>query len=302
MVAVFIVRHGGPPTRKFGADMAFDFGAIAGPAASLLGSGLSFLGGSNALAANQAQNAFANQMAQQQFQFEEDAAKNGIQWRVADAKAAGVSPLVALGAPTFNPGGVSVGGGNQDNPYAGAGAGLVAMGQDLSRAAMVAQTEKTRSETMKAVADARNNSLLAQSEVEKNLAGAALARKQAEVMSGPRMPDAVPDRGGLQGQGNVTSVVDTPGVGNTRVDPNYQWRKVDETHWQKTPPPSLEASASIFNPEYLLWLARNRLFDQARHGAYSGPPMQDLPDGAVRWKSKGGGIWEATPYYDWERR
>lgn len=52
-------------------------------------------------------------------------AQNSIQWRVADAKAAGVHPLYALGAPTmsFSP----VGDG-------GAGAGLSQMGQDISRA------------------------------------------------------------------------------------------------------------------------------------------------------------------------
>lgn len=301
MVAVFIVRHAEAPTQIYGADMAFDFGSLLGGFGELAGAGLSFLGGQQAMGANQAQNAFANQMAQQQLAFEESAAHQGIQWRVADAKAAGVSPLVALGAPTFNPGGVSVGGGSQDNPYAGAGQAVAQMGQDLSRAAMVAQTEKTRSETLKAVADARNNSALAQSEVEKNQAAAALARKQAEIMGNPPMPSAVPDRRPLQGQGNVTSTVEGD-VGKTTVAPNYLWRRMDETHWQKVPPASLESSASVFNPEYLLWLARNRLLEAQRHSPYSGPPMESLPDGAVRWKSNGGGIWEATPYYDWERR
>lgn len=300
-MAVFIVSHAVAPSLIYGADMAFDFGSLAGPIASLAGSGLSFLGGQQALGANQAQNAFANNLASQQLNFEMAAAHNGIQWRVDDAKAAGISPLVALGAPTFNPGAVSVGGGNQDNPYAGAGAGLVSMGQDLSRAAMAAQTERTRAETIKSVNDARNSSALTQSEVEKNMASAALARKQAELMGMPAMPEAAGGRRMIEGQGNVTSVVPSD-AGNTHLDPNYSWRRMDDTHWQKTPPPSLEASASVFNPEYLIWLARNRLLEGSRHGPYSGPPMENLPDGAVRWKSKGGGIYEASPYYEWERR
>lgn len=39
-------------------------------------------------------------------------AKQGIRWRTADAKAAGIHPLYAQGAASFSPGGVSVGGGS----------------------------------------------------------------------------------------------------------------------------------------------------------------------------------------------
>lgn len=54
------------------------------------------------------------------------AMKKGIQWRVADAKAAGVHPIYALGAPAFSPAVSSVG----DN-LAG---DISSMGQDISRA------------------------------------------------------------------------------------------------------------------------------------------------------------------------
>jgi len=56
-------------------------------------------------------------------------AQNSIQWRVADANAAGVSPLFALGAPTMSYSGSSVG----VDPVA---AGLESMGQNISRAAL----------------------------------------------------------------------------------------------------------------------------------------------------------------------
>ena len=53
-------------------------------------------------------------------------AKNGIQWKVADAKAAGIHPLYALGANTMSFSPVSAGDG---------GAGYISqMGQDVSRA------------------------------------------------------------------------------------------------------------------------------------------------------------------------
>lgn len=53
-------------------------------------------------------------------------AQNSVQWRVADAKKAGIHPLYAMGAPTMSPA-VGV----QADPLA---ASLSSMGQDVSRA------------------------------------------------------------------------------------------------------------------------------------------------------------------------
>lgn len=50
-----------------------------------------------------AQQQFSMQQLQMQEQFQREMAQNSIQWRVNDAKAAGISPLAALGAPTFSP-------------------------------------------------------------------------------------------------------------------------------------------------------------------------------------------------------
>lgn len=64
-------------------------------------------------------------------------AKNQIQWKVADAKAAGVSPLYALGAPTMSYSG-SVGG------EPSLGSTLSDMGQDIGRAVAAKQTAPER--------------------------------------------------------------------------------------------------------------------------------------------------------------
>lgn len=186
--------------------MAFPFDAAIGAGASLVGSGLSFLGGQEAMGMNASQNAIANQNAQQQLAFEMAAAHNGIQWRVDDAKAAGISPLVALGAPTFNPGAIGISGGNFDNPYSGAAHGLEAMGQDLSRAAMVAQTEKTRSDTIKAVEDAKNSSALTASQIRLNDANT--ARAYASMAGSPSMPQVSGTRF-PDGQGNAPGPTQT---------------------------------------------------------------------------------------------
>lgn len=83
----------------------FDFGSIGsflGPVGSLLGGIGGFLGhGGGADLAGQQQ--FSMQQLQMQEAFQREMAQNSIQWRVQDAQKAGISPLAALGAPTFSP-------------------------------------------------------------------------------------------------------------------------------------------------------------------------------------------------------
>lgn len=66
-------------------------------------------------------------------------AQSGIQWKVADAKKAGIHPLYALGSPSISPA-VSV----QGDPLAGA---LSSMGQDISRAARATESNSERGST-----------------------------------------------------------------------------------------------------------------------------------------------------------
>ena len=70
----------------------------------------------------------AAKFARQQFKFQQRAAKRGITWRVKDAINAGIHPIYALGAQTFNPSPISISG---DSPMA---QGVAAMGQDIGRA------------------------------------------------------------------------------------------------------------------------------------------------------------------------
>lgn len=101
-------------------------------AAGAIGAGANLLGGF--LGSQRAEEARAqNAMMQTVF------AKNGIRWRVADAEAAGIHPLYALGASTSNFAPSSVG-----DPL---GAGIAAAGQDVSRAIMAGQSAEERSST-----------------------------------------------------------------------------------------------------------------------------------------------------------
>ncbi|UDN67567.1 DNA pilot protein [robinz microvirus RP_48] len=63
----------------------------------------------NAYKAYEQQVQLTQAAAQWQREWESTMAQNSIGWRVADAQRAGVSPLVALGAPTFNPNPISIG-------------------------------------------------------------------------------------------------------------------------------------------------------------------------------------------------
>lgn len=85
-------------------------------------SGAASIGG-GLLSANSSNKARKNQNA-----YNTKVMKNQLQWKAADAEAAGISKHFAMGAPTVTAPGVSVGGG------ADLGTGLAAAGQDIGRA------------------------------------------------------------------------------------------------------------------------------------------------------------------------
>lgn len=99
-------------------------------AAAGISAGASLLGG--ALSSHSSRSAARrNEAAQREF------AQQGIRWKVADAKAAGIHPLYALGASThsFTPSHVG------DTSM---GSGLAAAGQDIGRAITATQTQEER--------------------------------------------------------------------------------------------------------------------------------------------------------------
>lgn len=100
--------------------------SIAGP---LIGGVGSIVGG---LLGDESQKDATNMNIAMQREF----AQNGIRWKVADAKAAGLHPLAALGASTASFSPIAVG-----DPI---GSALAAAGQDLSRAFMAKQTQGER--------------------------------------------------------------------------------------------------------------------------------------------------------------
>lgn len=105
------------------------FGSVVSGA---IGAAGALLGGKQS-AANQAK------MAQQNYEHQKEFAQNGIRWKVADAKAAGIHPLYALGASTSSYSPVSGYGG--DN---GIGEAAATFGQGIGRAVEAGMTREER--------------------------------------------------------------------------------------------------------------------------------------------------------------
>lgn len=104
---------------------------------ALIGAGASLLGIGAAKDAQKQQLAIA----ERNIQLQKDFAQQGIQWRAADAKAAGISKLYALGANTASYSPVSVGG--SQVPSA-----ISAAGQNIGRAVDATQTHMGRAGTL----------------------------------------------------------------------------------------------------------------------------------------------------------
>lgn len=130
-------------------------------------------------------NATQLQIAQQNLEQQEKFAKQGISWKVADAQAAGLHPLAALGAQTTSYQPVSVG--DLALPKTSFGE----MGQDLGRAMSAGQNQVERDSNMgSAVAKVAQTFQLEKMNLENELLKTSIAKERAQLP--PPMPLSVP--------------------------------------------------------------------------------------------------------------
>lgn len=106
---------------------------------NLASAGINYITGSQNRSAQEQANEQANRNHQQNIALQREFAQNGIQWKVADAQAAGLHPLAALGASTTSFAPVSVGGGAATSDFG-------SMGQDIGRAVKAAMSDSDREE------------------------------------------------------------------------------------------------------------------------------------------------------------
>lgn len=123
------------------------------------------------------------ELQQQQIAAQREFAQNGIQWKVKDAKSAGISPYYALGASTASYSPVSVGEG-------GIGKGLSDASQDLGRAANAAMSKEDRDDVAKKAADLD----LTNKDLQNELLKTQIAKMRGQI--GPAMPTIASKNGG----------------------------------------------------------------------------------------------------------
>lgn len=296
-MAAVIVKVGKVVTLTYGADMSF----LAG-----LGAAGSFLSGAGSLASAfglgrsggpdlAAQQQFSMQQLQMQEQFAREMAQNSISWRVEDAKRSGISPLVALGAPTFSPPALQVGGVDYAASGGRGGMDYGALGRAGQSFADMAKYLTPEDKTKVTQQQILFEQQVKSNEMDIALKGAQLAKMQ-DVMRRPSMPSVAGQSVGIQGQGDTATgvyklepqKVDTvnPSTRTTEAGP-----PIADNAWAYTPTgvrpvPNQKAlqDTDIFNPEYFEWAWRNKVFpNQGR--APSPEYMARIFPGAIgaRW-------------------
>lgn len=156
----------------------------------ILSAGASIIGGLiNRGSADEANRINAANAARQE-QLQRDFAQQGIQWKVADAKAAGVHPLYALGANTVSYSPVSLG----HSADTSLGTSVANAGQSIGRAADAAATSDQRGSRTAQMITALQ---LERGSLENELLRSQIAKTRAQL--GPPMP-ALTDKNAITGQ------------------------------------------------------------------------------------------------------
>lgn len=182
------------------------FGSI-GSAIGGIASGIGSIIGSNNSAAS------AEAINQANYEHQKEFAQNGIRWKVADAKAAGLHPLAALGAQTSGYTPSAVVGDSPDFSF------LRDIGQDVGRAIDAKSTAAERAANKAKIDQGTNLELegkaldndykraLIRGETQDQalrLANAAVRASWSQQLP-PAMPSLAPDGSLMPGQGNATS-------------------------------------------------------------------------------------------------
>lgn len=200
-----------------------------------LGLGGKLLGGLFGKSAQDEANAANERMANQNIALQREFAQNGIQWKVADAKAAGISPLYALGAGTTSFSPVSIGA----QPADALANSMSGMGQDLGRAIASSASSDTRDKMFSA---SMQKLQLEGAQLDNDIKRATIASSVQRLKSAQIGP-------GVPSGGDVPIPTSNPskinrlyvGGGNIAVDPatssakDFEDRYGDDISWMTAP-------------------------------------------------------------------
>lgn len=166
-----------------------DFGAGIGGAAQLVGSAVSYFGQREANAANKDIAFDANQMAQanarEQMAFQERMSNNAHQREVADLKAAGLNPILAVNGGASTPSGAA--GSTQTAHMENAAKSFESLGSAAKELTLMNNTIKKTEKEMDVLDENRKNleanTAKTYVDADKSAADAALSRMQTKVQS-----------------------------------------------------------------------------------------------------------------------
>lgn len=221
---------------------------------------------------------FGDKAADKQYRQQKEFAQNGIQWKVADAKEAGIHPLYALGANTTSYAPVSVG---NTNPLAG----LAEAGQNLGRAI---DATRPASSKLDAYTQTAQQLSLTRMGLENELLASQIAT--ARQGSNPPLPTAG-DRMLIDGQGNSPLVKTSPMARQTSSAgaPSQEAGAVSEMGYLRTPTgwaPVMSKDAKDRTEDdlgaELAWSLRNRILPSV--GSSHQPPADVKLQADEVWK------------------
>jgi len=197
-----------------------------------------------------------------------DFAQNQIRWLAADAKAAGIHPLAALGASRINPSPTMVGG-----PSPADMSGLSALGQDIGRAMVAGTTNHQRK-----IMDLQLKNAEMDTEMKALELTTARRRLGQGGQVGPGIPDVIQNK-----PAEITS--------HAKGRRNIEAGSITSTGYARTagggltPVPSKDSKDRIedqFIPE-MVWAAQNYI-GPAIGRDDTKPPKSLLPKGAKDWE------------------
>jgi len=244
---------------------------------SLIGGGISSLFGDDtdryayryAAQQDRSAQAFARQEAGKDRALQKTLAQEGVRWRVADAKAAGLHPLYAMGASIA-----------QGSPAAVGVSPSVPQGQNVARAYRATSTSPQR-----------RNSILEALAVERAGLENDLLRAKITLatQTGPAFPSQTP--GLIPGQGDANDLITNVPQQRVVSDPGHTSQEpgaISDTGFAKTPTgyapiPSSDVKERIEDqmiPE-LMWAIRNLLLPNIGKGL---PPPKPWRMRGTKWK------------------
>jgi len=266
--------------------------------------------------------ASAERLNQLNYEHQKEFAQNGIRWKVADAKAAGLHPLAALGALTASYSPSAVIGDSPDYSF------LKDMGQGIDRAMDAKATQRERAEREQKENALFNEELkgkqLQNQETETRIQSmkwdmamelarnaAQSARTQQQV---PAMPSLAPDGSLMPGQSNATSpgdiiktkpaeiVMNDPATPAAEAgsNPEIRYFRTSDGGYSIARSEAYADSTDDDLAGQLSWELRNRLPATAWDSSSAAPPASYLPD-----RGRGGWAWSYNPlrqaYYPYRK-